>query len=75
MNRFFDWVADEEEEEEVVRVHIEHYIHDRSIKERLYIFMIRDLTTSFWLRLLRFSVKIASCIIYVAISLTGDTYW
>lgn len=75
MNRFLDWLTDDNNEEEIVRVHVEHHIQDKSIRERLYIFMIGDLTTSFWLRLLRFSVKIASCIIYVAISLTGDTYW
>ncbi|XP_062514893.1 potassium channel subfamily T member 2-like isoform X2 [Corticium candelabrum] len=75
INRFFDWVADDEEEdEEIVRVHVEHYIHDRSIKERLYIFMIRDLTTSFWLRLLRFFVKFASCILFVAVAITGKPY-
>jgi hypothetical protein len=50
MNRFLDWLTDDNNEEEIVRVHVEHHIQDKSIRERLYIFMIGDLTTSEYAR-------------------------
>lgn len=79
------------------RVHVEHYIHDRTLKERIYLFMIRDPVSSkrkrakrkrsnfftfyvtiagFWLRLLRFTVKLLSCLLYVIMTTTSsEAFW
>ncbi|XP_074607442.1 potassium channel subfamily T member 2-like isoform X1 [Acropora palmata] len=47
------------------RVCVEHYVHDKSFKERVKFYFVTDQRSSIRRQILRFVLKIVSCVLYV----------
>ncbi|KAJ7339482.1 potassium channel, sub T, member 2 [Desmophyllum pertusum] len=51
--------------EDKERVRVEHYVHDKSFKERVKFYFVTDQRSSIRWQIFRFMLKIASCVLYV----------
>ncbi|XP_058969191.2 potassium channel subfamily T member 1 isoform X2 [Pocillopora verrucosa] len=51
--------------EDKERVRVEHYVHDKSFKERVKFYFVTDQRSSIRWQIFRFILKIVSCVLYV----------
>lgn len=55
--------------EDKERVRVEHYVHDKSFKERVKFYFVTDQRSSIRWQIFRFTLKIVSCVLYVVRSI------
>ncbi|XP_031565605.1 potassium channel subfamily T member 2-like isoform X3 [Actinia tenebrosa] len=63
--RLRDLLSSDKNNEDKERVRVEHYIHDKSFKERLRFYFVTNQRYSIRWQTFRFIVKIISCVLYV----------